>query len=397
MNLHEYQAKTLMRDYGLPLSDMTVVDDSNLAELQSFADQSDAQRFVCKAQIHSGARGKAGGVKVVEPQDLEAVVRALLGQTLVTHQTGPAGLPVHQVLVEPAADIAHEYYLAFTVDRSARRIVLIASTQGGMDIEAVARDNPEAVLHWLINPVVGLQGFQAREVAFKLGLKGDAFKQMVRLLLSAYQLFIDNDGSLLEINPLGRLESGYLRVVDAKFAVDDNALYRHPALVEMRDPSQEDPTERSAAEHGLNYVSLDGDIACMVNGAGLAMATMDLIQSSGGQPANFLDVGGGTSAERVREAFKLILSNQRVNAILVNIFGGIVRCDLIAEGIIAAAEDIQLNVPTVVRLAGTNAEQGRQMLAESGLNLIAEQSLSAAAAAVVAQAKTQQAQTGGQA
>ena len=388
MNLHEYQAKTLLSEHGVTVPSGSVLTSDSLKDRQPPLPDSPGGKWVVKAQIHSGARGKAGGVVLAgsEAAVVEAA-EAMLGRRLVTGQSGPDGLPVDSVLVEPGADIRREFYLAMAVDRERQRVVVIASSQGGMDIETVAAESPESIQRAVVNPTVGLQAYQARELAFALGMSGGQIRAFVSLASRIYETFAAHDASLVEINPLAELDDGSLSVVDAKVALDDNAAYRHKALWENRDVNQEDPAEREAIEHGLNYVSLDGDIACMVNGAGLAMATMDLIKHAGGRPANFLDVGGGTSAEKVTEAFKLILRNPRVEAILVNIFGGIVRCDLIAEGIIEAAREVALEVPTVVRLAGTNAEIGRRMLSESGLNLIAEDDLARAAESAVTLAK----------
>lgn len=384
MNLHEYQAKALLAGFSVPVATGLVINHP----AQAADDQlppSDDQRWVLKAQIHSGARGKAGGVLLADsPDDVRAKAAELLGKTLVTHQTGPTGLPVHQLLIEPASSITQELYLAVTIDRQLQRVVVIASRHGGMDIEQVSAEHPDAIFRLHINPTVGLMGYQARRLGFALGLNDSALKQFPSLLRGVYDAFIKNDADLIEINPLAVTADNTLLAVDAKIAIDGNAAYRQKTLFAARDVTQEDPTEVAAQASGLNYISLTGEIACMVNGAGLAMATMDLIQSAGGSPANFLDVGGGTSTEKVAAAFKLILANPRVKAILVNIFGGIVRCDLIANGIIAAAHEVGLTLPTVVRLEGTNAAEGRRLLAESGLNLIAENDLAAAAARVVA-------------
>ncbi len=389
MNLHEYQAKTLLSGFHVPVATGLVINHP----AQAADDQlppSDSQRWVLKAQIHSGARGKAGGVLLADsPDDIRAKAAELLGKTLVTHQTGPTGLPVHQLLIEPASSISQELYLAMTIDRQLQRVVVIASRYGGMDIEQVSAEHPDAIFRLYINPTVGLMGYQARRLGFALGLSDTALKQFPALLRGVYDAFIKNDADLIEINPLAVTADNTLLAVDAKIAIDGNAAYRQKALFATRDVTQEDPTEVAAQASGLNYISLTGEIACMVNGAGLAMATMDLIQSAGGSPANFLDVGGGTSTEKVAAAFKLILANPRVKAILVNIFGGIVRCDLIANGIITAAHEVGLTLPTVVRLEGTNAAEGRRLLAESGLNLIAENDLAAAAARVVALSHTE--------
>jgi succinyl-CoA synthetase beta subunit len=342
---------------------------------------------VVKAQVHTGGRGKAGGVKVVDSVDaVESAAAGMLGQRLVTHQTTAEGLPVHQVLVEKPTDISREIYLAVLVDRSSQRVVFMVSAQGGMDIEAVAETDPDAILNLYVDPMVGLQGYQCRRAGFFLGLTGAAFKQLQQIMQNLYRLFTENDASLVEINPLVVTGEGDLLAVDAKINLDDNGLFRHSELEEMFDPSQEDEAEVIAREFGLNYISLDGNVACMVNGAGLAMATMDLIQKEGGEPANFLDVGGGTTADRVAEAFKLILSDKKVKSILVNIFGGIVRCDLIAEGIIQAAKEVKLTLPVVVRLEGTNAAIGRELLANSQMSIYAAQDLTDAARKAVAAA-----------
>ncbi len=385
MNLHEYQAKQLFNRYGIATPHGDVADDAESA--MHIVKRLAGDRWVVKAQVHSGGRGKAGGVKLVDSQ-AEAVQTAkkLIGTSLVTQQTSALGLPVRKVLIEQPSDIAREIYLALLVDRVSQRVTFMVSAQGGMDIEAVAEQSPEAILTLAVDPVVGLQGYQCRRAGFFLGLKGDAFKQLQSVMHGLYQLFTDNDASLVEINPLVLTNDGHLLAVDAKINLDDNGLFRHPDLAAMFDPSQENAAEVSARDFGLNYIALDGNVACMVNGAGLAMATMDLIQKEGGEPANFLDVGGGTTAERVAEAFKLILSDSKVKSILVNIFGGIVRCDLIAEGIIQAAKEVGLSLPVVVRLEGTNAEQGRKLLAESGMNIKAAQDLTEAARLAVSAA-----------
>jgi succinyl-CoA synthetase beta subunit len=386
MNLHEFQAKQLFQRYGIPTPQGQAV--SSGSQARQAAQQLGGERWVVKAQVHTGGRGKAGGVKLVD--SLDAVTEFaydLLGHRLVTHQTTAEGLPVNQVLIEQPSDIARELYLAVLVDRVTERVVFMISAQGGMDIEAVAEQSPEAILNLHVDPVVGLQAYQCRRAGFFLGLKGDAFKQLQKVMQGLYQMFVQNDASLVEINPLVVSGDGDLLAVDAKVNLDDNGLFKHAELAAMFDPSQEDDAEVIARQYGLNYISLDGNVACMVNGAGLAMATMDLIQKEGGQPANFLDVGGGTTAERVAEAFKLILSDKKVASILVNIFGGIVRCDLIAEGIIQAAKEVSLTLPVVVRLEGTNAELGRQLLAESGMNLRVAQDLTDAAKQAVAAAQ----------
>ncbi|WP_294948046.1 ADP-forming succinate--CoA ligase subunit beta [Sulfurivirga sp.] len=382
MNLHEYQAKQLFDHYGIPVPRGVVVErldalDGALAEI--------GLPCVIKAQIHAGARGKAGGVRLVQTEeDARQAAEALLGHELATPQTGGKALPVNALLVEQTLPIARELYLSLLIDRGRRRHTFILSTEGGMDIEQVAEQTPEKIVTLVVDPVTGVMPFQARQAGFALGLKGDAFKMLGKVLDGLYRLAVDKDLSLVEINPLVLTEDNRLMALDAKINVDDNALYRQPDIQAMHDPTQEDPREAHARQFSLNYIALDGNIGCMVNGAGLAMATMDLIKLHGGAPANFLDVGGGATAERVAEAFKLITSDPGVKAILVNIFGGIVRCDLIAEGIIRAVKEVGLELPVVVRLEGTNVEAGRRMLAESGLNLVAENDLEAAARKVVA-------------
>ena len=344
-----------------------------------------AKAWVVKAQVHAGARGKAGGIRLVNnAQELESAANDLLGAQLVTHQTGPQGLPVNQILIEPALNIQQELYLSLLLDRTIERVVFILSTSGGVDIEEVAATEPEKIHRLVVEPVVGLQSWQCRQIGFDLGLSPALMSGLAKLMQSLYRLYIEKDASLIEINPLAISAEGLLVPLDAKIEIDDNALYRHHDIAAQRDAEQEDEKERAARVHDLNYISLDGDIACMVNGAGLAMATMDLIKLHGGEPANFLDVGGGTTAEKVAEAFKLIVSGDQVNAILVNIFGGIVRCDLIAEGIISAIKEVGITIPVVVRLQGTNAEQARAMLDQSGLDLVATEALTNAAQQVVA-------------
>lgn len=385
MNLHEYQAKQLFNRYGIATPHGEVADDAETA--MQVVKRLGGQRWVVKAQVHSGGRGKAGGVKVTDSEaEAVQIAKSLIGQSLVTQQTTALGLPVKKVLIEQPSSIAREIYLALVVDRVSQRVTFMVSAQGGMDIEEVAEKDPQAILTLAVDPVVGLQGYQCRRAGFFLGLTGDAFKQLQSVMRGLYQLFIENDASLVEINPLAVTADGHLLAVDAKINLDDNGLFRHAQLAAMFDPSQENAAEVTARDFGLNYIALDGNVACMVNGAGLAMATMDLIQKEGGEPANFLDVGGGTTTDRVAEAFKLILSDSKVKSILVNIFGGIVRCDLIAEGIIQAAREIGLSLPVVVRLEGTNAEQGRKLLADSGMNLQAAQDLTEAAKLAVAAA-----------
>jgi len=386
MNLHEYQAKDVFRAYGIAVPAGQVA--ANADEAAAAARALGGTVWVVKAQVHAGGRGKAGGVKVAK--DVAAVRTAaagMLGTRLVTKQTGPEGLPVERVYVESGSDIAREIYLSLTLNRERGRVALIASEAGGMDIEEVAAKTPEKILTVNIHPAAGLQGYQCRQLAFGLGLSGAQIAEFQAMCLGLYKLYIEKDASLVEVNPLIVTKAGSLLALDAKVNIDANAVFRHADLAKLRDPEQEDPMERRASEHDLNYVSLDGDIACMVNGAGLAMATMDLIKLHGGQPANFLDVGGGATSERVTAAFQLILSNPRVRAVLVNIFGGIVRCDLIADGVINAVKNVGVKVPVVVRLEGTNADKARETLAKSGLTITPATDLTDAARKVVALAK----------
>jgi succinyl-CoA synthetase beta subunit len=383
MNLHEYQAKDIFRSYGIPVPAGKVA--ASPEEAVEAARALAGSAWVVKAQVHAGGRGKAGGVKLArEVETVRTAAERMLGKPLVTQQTGPEGLPVERVYVESGSEIARELYLSLTLNRERGRVALIASAAGGMDIEEVAHRTPEKILTATVHPAAGLAPHQARELAFGLGLAGAQIAQFQSLASALYRLYLEKDLSLVEINPLIVTAEGALVALDAKINVDDSALFRHPELAQLRDASQEDPMERRAAEHDLNYVSLDGSIACMVNGAGLAMATMDLIKLHGGQPANFLDVGGGATSERVTVAFELILSNSRVGAVLVNIFGGIVRCDLIAEGIINAVKKVRVRVPVVVRLEGTNADKAREMLAQSGLKITPASDLTDAARKVVA-------------
>jgi succinyl-CoA synthetase beta subunit len=382
MNLHEYQGKQLFAEYGLPVSRGYAVDTPK--EAAEACDKIGGTEWVVKAQVHAGGRGKAGGVKLVRSkEEAKAFAQQWLDQRLVTYQTDANGQPVSKILVEACTDIAKELYLGAVVDRSTRRIVFMASTEGGVDIEKVAHETPEKILKTTIDPLVGAQPFQGRELAFKLGLKGDQIKQFSQIFVGLAQLFQDYDLALLEVNPLVIKKDGNLHCLDAKLNIDGNALYRQPKLREMQDPSQDDPREAHAAKWELNYVALDGNIGCMVNGAGLAMGTMDIVNLHGGKPANFLDVGGGATKERVVEAFKIILSDPNVKAVLINIFGGIVRCDMIAEGVIGAVREVGVKVPVVVRLEGNNADLGAKVLAESGLNIIAATSLTDAAQQVV--------------
>ena len=383
MNLHEYQAKDIFRTYGIPVPAGKVA--VSPEEAVEAARTLGGSVWVVKAQVHAGGRGKAGGVKVAREVDtVRTAAERMLGKPLVTQQTGPEGLPVGQVYVECGSEIARELYLSLTLNREHGRIAFIASAAGGMDIEEVAHRTPEKILTATVHPAAGFGAYQARELAFGLGLSGAQIGQFQALAAALYRLYLEKDLSLVEVNPLIVTGDGALVALDAKINVDGNALFRHPELAQLRDASQEDPMERRAAEHDLNYVSLDGNIACMVNGAGLAMATMDLIKLHGGRPANFLDVGGGATSERVTAAFELILSNSRVRAVLVNIFGGIVRCDLIADGVINAVKKVGVQVPVVVRLEGTNADKAREMLASSGLKITPAADLTDAARKVVA-------------
>jgi succinyl-CoA synthetase beta subunit len=382
MNLHEYQGKQLFAEYGLPVSKGFAVDTPE--EAAEACDKIGGDMWVVKAQVHAGGRGKAGGVKLIKSRDeAKAFAEQWLGKRLVTYQTDANGQPVSKILVESCTDIDQELYLGAVVDRASRRIVFMASTEGGVEIEKVAEETPEKIIKATVDPLVGAMPYQGRELAFKLGLQGDQIKQFTKIFLGLAQLFQDYDLALLEINPLVIKEDGDLHCLDAKINIDGNALYRHKKLQEMHDPSQDDPREAHAASFELNYVALDGNIGCMVNGAGLAMGTMDIVNLHGGKPANFLDVGGGATKERVSEAFKIILSDDNVKAVLVNIFGGIVRCDMIAEGIIGAVKEVGVKVPVVVRLEGNNADVGAQVLADSGLNIIAASSLTDAAQQVV--------------
>ncbi|MFA5494814.1 MAG: ADP-forming succinate--CoA ligase subunit beta [Porticoccaceae bacterium] len=382
MNLHEYQGKQLFAEYGLPVSKGFACDTAE--EAVTAADQIGGSEWVVKAQVHAGGRGKAGGVKLVKTKDeIRDFAHKWLGQRLVTYQTDADGQPVSKILVESCTDIAQELYLGAVVDRSSSRIVFMASTEGGVEIEKVAEETPEKILKATIDPLVGPMPYQGRDLAFRLGLKGPQIKQFVDIFVGLGKLFKDYDLALLEVNPLVIKTDGNLHCLDAKINIDSNALYRQPKLQAMHDPSQDDPREAHAARWELNYVALDGNIGCMVNGAGLAMGTMDIVNLHGGKPANFLDVGGGATKERVTEAFKIILSDTNVKAVLVNIFGGIVRCDMIAEGIVGAVKEVGVKVPVVVRLEGNNADLGAKVLAESGLNIIAATSLTDAAQQVV--------------
>ena len=383
MNLHEYQAKALLAKYNLPVPVGHIA--SNAEEAVEMSKLLSTASWVVKAQVHAGGRGKAGGVKLVKThEELSEYVTKILGTRLVTHQTDANGQPVNVVLIEETSEIARELYLGAVVDRAQRRVVFMASTEGGMEIETVAEKTPEKILTVTMDPLVGILPYQCREIGFQLGLVGPQITQLTQLMTGLGRMFMENDLALLEINPLVVTKSGSLVCLDAKISIDANAMYRQPELKTLRDASQEDERENRAHNFELNYIPLDGEIGCMVNGAGLAMATMDVIKLCGGEPANFLDVGGGATKERVTEAFKIILSDEKVKGILVNIFGGIVRCDLIAEGILAAVKEVQLKIPVVVRLEGNNAKLGAEILNKSGLNVIAADGLTDAAKKIVA-------------
>ena len=385
MNIHEFQGKEVLRKFGVVVPRGQVANTPAEAEA---AARAIGVPCVVKAQIHAGGRGKAGGVKVVKsPEEARKVAESLLGKPLVTHQTGPEGRIVHRVLVEQGLDIARELYLGMVLDRAAARVTVMMSSEGGVEIEEVAARKPEAILREAIDPAVGLQGYQARRLVFGLGLPKEAAGKAVSFIGSLYRAFIESDASLAEINPLVITRDGTVLALDAKLSLDDNSLFRHPDLRELRDPTEEDPRETEAAKHDLTYIALDGTIGCLVNGAGLAMATMDIIKYYGGEPANFLDVGGGATTENVRAAFKILLSDDKVKAILINIFGGILRCDVLAEGVVAAARDVKLSVPLVVRLEGTNVEIGRRTLEESGLNIVSASDMADAARKAVEAAR----------
>jgi succinyl-CoA synthetase beta subunit len=386
VKIHEYQAKAILARHGVPIPRGEVA--FNPQEAAEIARRLGGSIVVVKAQIHAGGRGKAGGVKLAKSADeAEEFAKALIGQTLVTYQTGPAGQRVSRLLIEEGLAIARELYLSIVVDRSTRQPVLMVSAAGGMDIEEVAAKTPEQIHKEYIDPSVGLAPFQARKLAFKLGLEGDSVGKATKMMLALYGAFVATDASLLEINPLIVTKDGSLLALDAKMNFDDNALYRHGDVRDLRDLSEEDPLEVEASKYSLNYIRLDGNIGCMVNGAGLAMATMDIIKLAGGEPANFLDVGGGANAEQIRNAFKILMSDKNVKAVLINIFGGILRCDVLAAGVIAAVKELGVPVPIVIRMKGTNVEEGKRMLAESGLNFTTADVMSEAAEKVVALAK----------
>jgi succinyl-CoA synthetase beta subunit len=399
MNIHEYQAKALLRSYGAPVSNGRIV--LRADEAKAAAIEMDGPLWVVKAQIHAGGRGKgsfieadagaAGGVRLTHSvEEAEKEAKAMLGRTLVTKQTGPAGKLVNRIYIEDGSDIKKEFYLAILVDRQTSRVSFVASTEGGMDIEEVAEATPEKILSFSVDPATGYQGYHGRRIAFDLGLDGKQTKQCVALMGNLYRLFLEKDMEMLEINPLIISDSGDLKCLDAKMGFDGNAMYRHRDIAELRDTTEEDPKELEASKHDLNYIALDGQIGCMVNGAGLAMATMDIIKLYGAEPANFLDVGGGATKEKVTEAFKIITSDPQVKGILVNIFGGIMRCDVIAEGVVSAVKEVGLQVPLVVRLEGTNVEEGKTIIRQSGLNVIAANNLKDGAEKIVAAVKALQ-------
>ena len=382
MNIHEYQAKELLSNYGVSVPMGKVAFDHD--EAHQIASDLNSEKYVVKAQIHAGGRGKGGGVKLANVLDeVKQLAEEILGMNLITHQTGPEGKLVGKVLVEEASQIDKEFYLGMVIDRSTEKIVVMASPEGGVEIEEVAKNTPEKIIKQFVDPTVGLLPFQCREIAYFIGLQGKTVNQAVKLIMGLYTAFVDNDCSLAEINPLILTKDAQVTALDAKMNFDDNALFRHPEIKKLHDPTEEDPTELEAQEWGISYVKLDGNIGCLVNGAGLAMATMDIVKHHGGEPANFLDVGGGATTEQVTQAFKMILSDPNVKAIFVNIFGGIMKCDTIAEGIIAASKEVGIEVPLIVRLEGTNVELGREMLSQSGLNIITGNDMREAAAKAV--------------
>jgi succinyl-CoA synthetase beta subunit len=386
MKIHEYQAKSILAKYGVPVPQGEVI--FKAAEASAVAERLGGGTVVVKAQIHAGGRGKGGGVKVVKgPAEAQATAAKILGMNLVTHQTGPSGQVVQRVLIEQGLKIARELYLGIVLDRASERLVLMVSPDGGVEIEKVAEETPDRIFKEFIHPGIGLSAYQTRKLAFALGLQGPQVAQAGRMMLALYNAYVAADASLLEINPLIVTETGDLLALDAKMAFDDNALFRHPDFKDLRDTSEEDPLEVEASKFSLNYIKLDGTIGCMVNGAGLAMATMDIIKLAGGEPANFLDVGGGANADQIKNAFRILMADKAVKAVLINIFGGILRCDVLAEGVIAAVKDLGVTVPIVIRMEGTNVEKGKQMLKESGLNFQTADDMNEAARKVVAAAK----------
>jgi succinyl-CoA synthetase beta subunit len=386
MKIHEYQAKSVLAKYGVPVPQGEVI--FNAADAAGVAQRLGGGTVVVKAQIHAGGRGKGGGVKVVKgPDDAAAAAQKMIGMNLVTYQTGPSGQKVQRVLIEQGLKIVRELYLGIVLDRASERLVMMVSQEGGVEIEKVAHETPEKIFKAFVHPGFGLAGYQARQLAFALGLHGDQIKQAVKVMSALYNAFVATDASLLEINPLIVTEEGNLLALDAKMNFDDNALFRHAEFKELRDPAEEDPLEVEASKYSLNYIKLDGTIGCMVNGAGLAMATMDIIKLAGGEPANFLDVGGGANADQIKNAFRILMADKAVKAVFINIFGGILRCDILAEGVIAAVKDLGVPVPIVIRMEGTNVEKGKQMLKESGLNFATADDMSEGAAKVVALAK----------
>lgn len=383
MKIHEYQAKEILKTYGVAVPEGRLA--TTPVEAEKIAADLGTDVVVVKAQIHAGGRGKGGGIKLARsPKEAGEVAKKMLGMKLVTHQTGPEGKEVRKVLVEQGLDIAHEYYAGIVLDRARGQLVFMASTEGGVEIEKVAAETPEKILKEWIDPLTGLRPAQARKLAFNLGLQGDAFKNAVKFFIALYKAYVASDASLAEINPLVETKDGRILALDAKINFDDNALFRHKDYAELRDLHEEEPLEVEASKYDLNYIKLDGNVGCMVNGAGLAMATMDIIKLAGGEPANFLDVGGGASAETVENGFRILLSDENVNGVLINIFGGIVRCDRVARGVIQAAQNVNITVPMVVRLEGTNAEEAAQLLADSGLELQVASSLEDAARKVTA-------------
>ncbi len=388
MKIHEYQAKSILAKYGVPVPQGEVI--FNAADASNVAQRLGGGTVVVKAQIHAGGRGKGGGVKVVKnPGDAKAAAEKMLGMNLVTYQTGPSGQRVQRVLIEQGLEIERELYLGIVLDRATERLVLMVSQEGGVEIEKVAHETPEKIHKEYVHPGLGLAAYQARKLAFALGLQGEQIKQAVKVMTALYDAFVATDASLLEINPLIVTREGRLLALDAKINFDDNALFRHPDFKELRDPSEEDPLEVEASKYSLNYIKLDGTIGCMVNGAGLAMATMDIIKLAGGEPANFLDVGGGANADQIKNAFRILMADKAVKAVFINIFGGILRCDILAEGVIAAVKDLGVPVPIVIRMEGTNVEKGKQMLKESGLNFTTADDMKEGAEKVVAAANRQ--------